>query len=52
MTVLSLTWDSPYLGETVFILRPDPDGVPIHHCCWIISLPGIIDDGISEEIIP
>ena len=23
-TVLSLTWESPYLGKTVFILRPGP----------------------------
>ena len=25
MTVLSLTWESPYLGKTVFILRRGPD---------------------------
>ena len=24
-TVLSLTWESPYLGKTVFILRRGPD---------------------------
>ena len=26
-TVLSLTWESPYLGKTVFILRRDPASV-------------------------
>ena len=26
MTVLSFTWESPYLGKTVFILSPDPLG--------------------------
>ena len=25
-TVLSLTWESPYLGKTVFILRQGPGG--------------------------
>ena len=29
MTVLSLTWESPYLGKTVFILRRGPDFVII-----------------------
>ena len=27
-TVLSLTWESPYLGKTVFILRRGPDSIP------------------------
>ena len=27
MTVLSLTWESPYLGKMVFILRWGPDGI-------------------------
>ena len=26
-TVLSLTWESPYLGKTVFILKRDPEDV-------------------------
>ena len=29
-TVLSLTWESPYLGKTVFILRQGP-GDPFHY---------------------
>ena len=30
-TVLSLTWESPYLGKTVFILRRGPDVIIIFH---------------------
>ena len=33
--VLSLTWKSPYVDKTVFILRRGPDDVSIHH--WIGS---------------
>ena len=32
-TVLSLTWESPYLGKTVFILRRGPGSLQ----CWAIS---------------
>ena len=31
-TVLSLTWESPYLGKTVFILRRGPVWPVIAHC--------------------
>ena len=31
-TVLSLTWESPYLGKTVFILRRGPVDEPVPQC--------------------
>ena len=46
-TVLSLTWESPYLGKTVFILRRGPDHKTISwpHCTlglhWVhLEWPG------------
>ena len=35
-TVLSLTWESPYQGKTVFILRRGPDG------CWLLSWQALV----------
>ena len=40
-TVLSLTWESPYLGKTVFILRRGPDAC--------ISYTG--NDMIGDEMV-
>ena len=36
-TVLSLTWESPYLGKTVFILRQGPDSI-LNLICLILEL--------------
>ena len=36
-TVLSLTWESPYLGKTVFILRRGPGATTSMHQAEIIS---------------
>ena len=38
MTILSLTWESPYLGKTVFILRQGPGVFPEFHVWSINSL--------------
>ena len=42
-TVLSLTWESPYLGKTVFILRRGPDTVG----CNYLPMPLIATCGIT-----
>ena len=38
-TVLSLTWESPYLGKTVFILRRGPGSRPVCNgtCTWSVK---------------
>ena len=36
-TVLSLAWESPYLGKTVFILRRGPDSLLLY------GIPVLID---------
>ena len=37
-TVLSLTWESPYLGKTVFILRRGPDAHVIEFAEWVAAI--------------
>ena len=37
-TVLSLTWESPYLGKKVFILRQGPERLHIYHDMAICQL--------------
>ena len=43
-TVLSLTWESPYLGKTVFILRRGPD-------CYMRSCSLAFAFSISHAIV-
>ena len=55
-TVLSLTWESSYLGKTVFILNRDPGSLPaLTSSSWSLSLSsaaaaaGLVMCGMSSE---
>ena len=51
-TILSLTWESPYLGKTVFILRQGPDGTREHGKHWFMEWFGFLNHpeccGVNE----
>ena len=48
-TVLSLTWESPYLGKTVFILRRGPGFCQPHVPCCPASLTGWFNKETGSE---
>ena len=57
-TVLSLTWKSPYVNKTVFILRRGPDPYNWHHNSpsrvyqvWILQRAGLATTFLSEMAI-
>ena len=50
-TVLSLTWESPYMGKTVFILRRGPEWwcYDIHVFHIILPLSPPVTDGFTSQ---
>ena len=55
MTVLSLTWESPYPGKTVFILKQGPAVVHVgSQLCLLeqkaeMSHTGLLADNVTES---
>ena len=48
-TVLSFTWESPYLGKMVFVLRWDPGLHSIIWWCHKMKIPSVLQAPLCKE---